>query len=165
MRGIILKKFNLLAEPEKQEIIITHIYDAPRELVWKTYTDPKLRPQWWGPENVETTVEKMDVRTGGEYRVTQHTPNGIEVTFHGVYHEILASERIVQTEEFEGMPGHVVLETIIFEDFEGKTKVTDTSITPSVEDRDLIISTGMEEGVIESDKRFNKLLKELQKKS
>ena len=76
----------------------------------------------------------MDVRTGGEYRVIQHAPNGIDVAFHGVYHEILAPERIVQTEEFEGMPGHVVLETIIFEEFDGKTKVTDTSITPSVED-------------------------------
>ena len=160
-----MKKFNLLAEPGKQVIIITHIFDAPRELVWKTYTDPKLRPQWWGPEIVKTTVEKMDVRTGGEYRVTQHTPNGIEVAFHGVYHEILAPERIVQTEEFEGMPGHVVLETIIFEEFDGKTTVTDTSITPSVEDRDLILDTGMEEGVIKSDKRFSKILKKLQNKS
>ena len=63
------------------------------------------------------------------------------------------------------MPGHVVLETIIFEEFDGKTTVTDTSITPSVEDRDLILDTGMEEGVIKSDKRFSKILKKLQNKS
>ncbi len=160
-----MENFNLLAEPGKQMMVITHIFDAPRELVWKIFVDPKLRPLWWGPENITTTVEEMDVRTGGKWRFIQLMPNSTEVAFHGVYHEILAPKRIVQTEEFEGMPGHVVLETTIFEEFEGKTKVTHTSITQSVEDRDLILDTGMEEGVVESDERFAKLLKKFQNES
>jgi uncharacterized protein YndB with AHSA1/START domain len=157
-----MTKTNITAEPGKQEIVITHIFDAPRELVWNVYTDPKLMPRWWGPRILNTTVDQMDMRPGGIWRIVQRAPDGTEFGFHGVYHDIQPPERIVDTFEFEGMPGHVLLETITFEDFEGKTKVTNTSIFQSVEDRDGMLNSNMDEGVTESNDRFAELLKEMQ---
>jgi uncharacterized protein YndB with AHSA1/START domain len=159
-----MTKVSLLAEPGKQMIRIIYIYEAPRELVWKIYTDPKLTPRWWGPANLKTNVEEMDVRTGGSWRIVQHDPEGNEFAFHGVYHDVQPPKRIVDTMEWEGMPGHVLFETVIFEEFDGKTKVTNTSVFQSVEDRDGMLETGMEGGVNESNERFAKLLKEMQDK-
>ena len=153
---------NVLAEPGKQMVVITHIFDGPRELVWKIYTDPELFPRWWGPEIFKTTVDKMDMKTGGSWRVVQRDPEGNEFAFHGVYHEVKAPERVIDTMEWEGMPGHVIFETVTFEDLEGKTKVTNISVFQSVEDRDGMVQTGMEIGVNESNKRFAELLKEMQ---
>ena len=103
-----MSKMNLIAEPGKQEIIITRLFDAPRELVFKAYTDPNLIPQWWGPKNLTTTVNKMDVREGGVWRFVQRDGEGNEYAFHGVYHAIASPERLVYTFEFEGMPGTCV---------------------------------------------------------
>ncbi len=157
-----MSEYKIVAEPGKQVVLITHIFDAPRELVWKIYTDPKLMPKWWGPRNLKTTVDKMEVKSGGSWRIVQKDPDGNEFAFHGVYHDVLPPERIVDTMEWEGMPGHVLFETVVFEDFEGKTKVTNTSIFQSVEDRDGMVETGMETGVKESNERFTELLKEMQ---
>ena len=115
-----MTRTNLIAEPGKQELIITRIFDAPREFVFKTYTDPDLVPQWWGPKNLTTTVNKMDVRPGGVWRFVQRDAHGNEYAFNGVYHQILPPERLVYTFEFEGMPGHVLLETVTFEEFEAR---------------------------------------------
>src|SRR5207245_5343390 len=99
----------ITAEPGKQEILITREFDAPRELVFKACTDPKLIPQWWGPRSLSTEVDKMDVRPGGQWRFINRDAEGNEYAFHGVYHEILAPERVIDTFEFEGLPetGHV----------------------------------------------------------
>ena len=104
----------------------------------------------------------MDVKTGGSWRVVQQDPEGNEFAFHGVYHEVKAPERVIDTMEWEGMPGHVIFETVTFEDLDGKTKVTNISVFQSVEDRDGMVQTGMEIGVNESNKRFAELLKEMQ---
>ena len=156
-----MTEYSILAEPGKQMVVITHIFDAPLDLVWKVYTDPKLMPKWWGPRNLKTTVDRMEVKTGGSWRVVQEDPDGNESAFHGVYHEIKPPMRIVDTMEWEGMPGHVLFETVIFEDFNGKTKVTNTSVFQSVEDRDGMVESGMELGVKESNLRFAELLNEM----
>ena len=78
--------------------------------------------------------------------------------FHGVYHQITPPERLVYTFEFEGMPGHVMLETVSFADYEDKTKVTDQLVFQSVEDRDGMLSAGMESGQSESMERLAELL-------
>ena len=70
-----------------------------------------LIPQWWGPARFTTTIDKLDVRPGGSWRFVQRDAAGNEYAFHGVYHEVVSPERIVDTFEFEGMPGHVSLET------------------------------------------------------
>ncbi len=89
--------------PGKQEIIIEREFDASRELVFKACTDPQLIPQWWGPRYLSTEVDKMDVRPGGEWRFINRDAEGKAYAFHGVYHEVLAPERIIDTFEFEGL--------------------------------------------------------------
>ncbi len=153
-----MKKTNLIAEPGKQEIVMMRVFDAPRELVFKAYTDPNLIPKWWGPSSLTTTVDKMDVRLGGVWRFVQRDADGNEYGFHGVYHESLAPERLIYTFEFEPMPGHVLLETVRFEEHDGKTKVTVTSVFQTVEDRDGMLQSGMEEGAVETWDRFAELL-------
>jgi uncharacterized protein YndB with AHSA1/START domain len=148
----------ITAESGKQEFVIARIFDAPRELVFKAYTDPKRIPEWWGPKRLTTTVDRMDVIPGGIWRIVQRDPDGNEYAFHGVYHEVLAPERLVGTFEFEGTPGHVSLETTAFEEHNGKTRLTSRSVFQSVEDRDGMLQEGMEEGVIETMDRFAGLL-------
>lgn len=105
-----------VTKPSDREIVMTRVFHAPRELVFKAYTDPDLIPQWWGPRRFITTVDKMDVRPGGAWRYLQRGPDGNEYGFNGVYRELVPPERLVSTFEFEGMPGHVVLDTATFED-------------------------------------------------
>ena len=151
----------IIAERGKQEVIITRVFDAPRALVFRAYTDRNLKPQWWGPKRLTTTIDKMDVKPGGQWRFIQRDAAGNEYVFHGVYHEVRSPERIVDTFEFEGMPGHVSLETCILEDIDGKTKMTGRSVYQTVEDRDGMLASGMEEGVFETMDRLAELLAKL----
>ena len=152
----------LIAEPGTHEIIMARVFDAPRELVFRVMTDPKLIPQWWGLRNHTTIVDKMDVQAGGLWRYVQRDQQGNEFAFHGVYHSITAPERVIDTFEFEGMPGHVILETMTLEaQADGKTKVTVSSVFQSVADRDGMLSSGMAEGANESYDRLDELLKTL----
>jgi len=148
----------LVAEPGKQELVITRDFDAPRETVFKLYTDPKRIPEWWGPERFATTVDRMDVRQGGGWRFLQRDADGNEYAFHGVYHEVRSPELIIATFEFEGAPGRVSLETATFEEHDGGTRLTARSVFPSVEDRDEMLRHGMEEGVAETMDRLAGLL-------
>lgn len=153
-----MPKLTLVAEPGKQELVITRVFDAPRDLVFKSMTDPSLIPQWWGPRNLTTTVDKMDVKPGGLWRFIHIDKDGNEFGFHGVYHSVLPPEQVVYTFEFEGMPGHVMLETVTFEEYEGKTKLIDHSVFQSVEARDGMLQSGMEEGAAETMDRLEELL-------
>ena len=126
--------------------------------MFRAYTDPDLIPQWWGPKRFTTEIDKMDARPGGVWRFVQHDAAGNKYAFHGVYHEVLSPGRIVDTFEFEGMPGHVSLETATFEETGGKTRVTTRSVFQTVEDRDGMLKSGMEEGVYESMDRLAGLL-------
>jgi uncharacterized protein YndB with AHSA1/START domain len=152
------------AEPGKQEFIIIREFEAPRELVFKALTDPELYVQWIGPRGLETTIEKFEPKNGGSWRFTQRDEEGNEFAFHGVTHENKAPERIIGTFEFEGLPesGHVLLETIKLEELPGgRTKMIDQSVFQSVEDRDGMLGTGMEEGVNESYERLDELLEKI----
>ena len=149
---------NFMAIPGKQEITITRILETNRETAFQSYTDPTLIPQWWGPSYLTTTIDKMVVRPGGIWRFIQHDEVGNEFAFHGVYHTVQPPEKIVYTFEFEGMPGHVMLETITFEDQNGQTLMTDLAVFQSVEDRDEMLSVGMEAGATETMDRFAELV-------
>jgi uncharacterized protein YndB with AHSA1/START domain len=148
----------VLTTPSDREIVFTRVFNAPRDLVFKVYTDPKLIPQWWGPRHLTTTVDKMDVRPGGLWRFVQHMPNGSDYASKGVYREIVPPERIVGTFEFEGRPGHVAVETATFEDHDGKTKLTLRVFFDTVEDRDLALKSGAEKGAAETQDRLSELL-------
>jgi uncharacterized protein YndB with AHSA1/START domain len=155
---LIAGRTRIIAEPGKQEIIMKRIYDAPRALVFKAYTDPALIPQWWGPRRYSTIVDKLDPRPGGLWRFLNRDKDGNEYAFHGVYHELAAPERIVATFEFEGVPGHVSLETLKLEEIGGRTVLTNTSVFQSVADRDGMLQGGMEEGASETMDRLGELL-------
>jgi len=145
-------------EPNKQEIVMSRVFAAPRDLVFRVATDPEHVAEWWGPRELTTRIDKADVRRGGEWRYVQVDPQGNEFAFHGVYHDVVPSERVVQTFEFEGVPGHVLLETVTFEEVDGGTRIVDTSVFQSIEDRDGMVSSGMESGARESYERLAELL-------
>jgi len=144
--------------PSDREVVMTKVFDAPRKLVWKAYTDPKLIPRWWGPRYLTTTIDKMDVRPGGAWRFVSRGPDGSEFGFHGVYREIVKPERLSWTFEFEGVPGHVSIDTVALEELDGRTKVTVTSVFQSKSDRDGMVASGMESGATESTERLAELL-------
>ncbi|HEY9205217.1 MAG TPA: SRPBCC family protein [Candidatus Methanoperedens sp.] len=161
------KKFTkITSEPGKQEIIIEREFDAPRELVFRAFTDPELYVQWLGPHRLTMTLETFEPRNGGSWRYIQKDANGNEFAFHGVNHEVISPERIIGTFEFEGLPekGHVILETARFEELPGnRTKLTSQSVFQSVADRDGMLKSGMEEGVNDSYDRLDELLEKMQK--
>jgi uncharacterized protein YndB with AHSA1/START domain len=154
-------KTDIIIEPGKQEVVITRVFDAPREVVFATFTDPELIPRWWGPGNFTTTVEAMDLRPGGLWRYVQRDAEGNEYAFHGVYHDVTAPDRLVYTFEYEGEPGHVLLETVTLDGEGGRTKVTDLVVFSTVEDRDAALASGMREGAAESMDRFAVLVESL----
>jgi uncharacterized protein YndB with AHSA1/START domain len=139
----------VIIEPGKQDVVITRVFEAPRDVVFRTVTDPDLIPKWWGPRSTTTEVEKMDVRTGGQWRFV-HRSEGQEFGFHGVYHEVVPNERVVQTTEFELAPGHVALETMTLEDVDGKTRYTARALYDTAESRDAAVQAGMEGGLRET---------------
>jgi uncharacterized protein YndB with AHSA1/START domain len=139
-------------------VLLTRTFEAPRELVFKAYTDPQLIPKWWGPGRLSTTVAAMDVRPGGIWRFVQQDGQGGEYAFHGVYHEVVPPERLVATFEYEGAPGHIVLETTTFDVVAGRTRLTTRSVFRSVADRDQMVAAGMEQRAGESMERLAELL-------
>jgi uncharacterized protein YndB with AHSA1/START domain len=98
------------------------------------------------------------MRPGGIWRFVQRDADSHEYAFHGVYHEIVPPARLVYTFEFEGMQGHILLETVTFEEQAAKTILTDRSVFQTVEDRDGMLKSGMEEGAAETMDRFAELL-------
>jgi uncharacterized protein YndB with AHSA1/START domain len=150
-------KTKFTALPGRQEIIMEREFNAPRQRVFKAYTDPTLVPQWWGPSRLTTIVDTMDVKKGGLWRWIQRDADGNEYAHNGVYHEISSPERIINTYEFEGIPS-VGLIILTLEEQAGKTKLSEKSIFPSVEDRDATMSSGMQDGAIETMDRLEALL-------
>lgn len=147
--------------PSDLEITLTRSFDAPRTLVFKAMSDPALIPKWWGPHGGTTIVDKMDVRAGGEWRFRQTMSNGKWTSFYGVYREVLPPDRLVFTFEWEGMPGHVSVQTVTLEERGGQTMMTGTLRFDSVADRDGMLRNGMEKGAVETWDRFAAMLAEL----
>lgn len=153
-------KITVTAEPGKQELFIIREFEAPRELVFKAYTDADLYSQWVGPNDLTMTVEQMDAFAGGSYKFV-HERGGHKYTFHGVYHEVLAPERIIGTFEFDGLPetGHVIMGTTKFEDLgNGRSRIVHQSVFQSVADRDGMVQSGMERGVVDGYNKLDTLL-------
>lgn len=155
-------KAGLVAEPGRQELFIIREFDAPRELVFRTFTDAGLYAQWLGPRIYTMTLERFEPRSGGSWRYIHKDKEGNEFGFHGIYHEVSAPEMLVDTFEFEGMPGHVTLETARFETLPGdRTKLVVQVVFQSVEDRDGMLQSGMEEGLNDSYDRLDELLEKM----
>ena len=156
-----MPKTEYFIEPGKQELTSTTMIDAPRELVFKAYTDPKLFARWWGPRRYENKILKYDSRPGGEWHVVQVGEDGSEHGFRGVNHDVVAPERICNTFEYLGFPGHVALQTATFEAVGNKTRINAQIVFTSVMDRDGMVASGMQSGADESMERLAELLDEM----
>ena len=141
------------------ELTITRVFDAPLALVWEAHTKVEHLRHWWARGH-EMDAE-LDFRPGGSWRFVEHGDNGEEWGFHGEIREIVPQELIVQTFEFEGMPGHVSVERLVFEEKDGKTVLTGTVTFDNQEDRDGMVNSGMETGARQSYLALEAYLKEM----
>lgn len=139
--------------PADDQILITREFDAPRRLVWEAWTTPELVKRWWNARRGEVTVAEIDLHVGGGWRYVMIANDGTEVAFHGEFHEIVPTERIVSTEVFEGLPEgldpeeHASLNTATFAEADGRTTLAILVQYVSKTDRDAVIASGMEAGL------------------
>lgn len=154
----------ITAKPDKQELFITREFDAPVELLYKAHIDPDIYVQWVGPKDLTMTIDNWDCREGGSYRFT-HTRGEHEYKFFGTFHELSENKRIVGTFEFEGLPerGHVIMGKTTFEELPNeRSRLLHQSVFFSVVDRDGMIQSGMERGVVDGYEKLDKLFAKLQ---
>jgi uncharacterized protein YndB with AHSA1/START domain len=159
-----MNKTVLKVEPGKQELFIYREFDAPRDLVFRTFTDPKLLAQWMNPCNMTLHIDQYEAVDGGAYHFTHTDPTGGKHLFRGVMHEVNAPERLIRTFEYLNLPerGHVVLETLRLEALPGnRTRLSIQSVFQSVADRDGMVAAGMDSGVTESHQLLDDLLEKL----
>jgi uncharacterized protein YndB with AHSA1/START domain len=157
-----MSRTEITTEPGIPMIVITREFDAPRELVFRAHADPDLLVQWLGPRDLTTAIDRYEVRDGGTWRYVQTDAQGNTCGFRGVFHGDPSPDAIVQTFEFEGVPGHVCLQTATFAERAGKTLMRTVSSFQSVEDRDAMVASGMERGVHDSGECLAELLAQLQ---
>jgi uncharacterized protein YndB with AHSA1/START domain len=150
----------ITAPPGTPFIDIERDFDASPAEVYRASTDPELVVQWLGPYELAMEVDTYDVRTGGRYRYVHRDADGGEFWFNGVFHSVTPDRGVIQTFEFEGAPGQVSLETMTLEAVDGdRTRLRTHSVFPSVETRDAMIASGMEQGVRDSMDRLADLLR------
>ena len=147
--------------PSDREIGVERWFDAPRDVVFRALTDPDLVAQWYGPAGTEAVVDRMDVRAGGDWRFVLRSEDGSETAFRGTYREITPPERIVQTFEWEGMPGYVSVERMDLEDHGDRTRIVVRTLFHTTEERDGMLGSGMETGMNETYARLDDLLARL----
>lgn len=145
--------------PNDREIRIERVFDAPRDRVWRAYTDRDLVARWWGRGN-RLEIERLEVVQGGYWRFVEHSPEGSH-GFGGRFREVTPPSRIVQTFEWDGMPGYVAVNTATFEDIGGgRTRLVTVSLFHTTEERDGMLNSGMEAGMSESYAALDALLAE-----
>jgi uncharacterized protein YndB with AHSA1/START domain len=147
--------------PSDREIVITRLFDAPRGLVFEAHTSCEHMSNWWGPRKYEFASCELDFRPGGKWRIVHRADGEEDQGFRGEFREIVPPEKIVWTFEWEGMPGHVSVETLTLEEQDGKTLLTASSVYDTVEDRDGMLQSGMEEGAAEAMDRLDEYLEVL----
>jgi uncharacterized protein YndB with AHSA1/START domain len=147
--------------PTDTQIMITREFKAAKHLVYKAWTTPELIKRWWSGDRGNVTLAEVDLRVGGKWRYVMIADGGFEVAFHGVYREIVPNERIVWTEVFEAMPDGEALNTVTFTEANGRTTLTLLIHVANKEDRDAMISSGMEHGVREQMEHLEKIAIEL----
>ena len=114
--------------PSDKEIVMTRVFNAPRELVFKAHIDPELVSQWWGTRSAKTVVDKLDARVGGAWRYVSYEADGSQYGFRGEFREMNPPEHFTWTFEWEGMLGSICLEKYAFTEQDGKTTLTATSV-------------------------------------
>ena len=148
-----------ITTPSDTEIRSERFFAAPRELVFRAHVEAELITKWWGMG--ETVVEQFDPVVGGAWRFVQHDEEHGSFAFFGEYREVSPHDRLAYTFEWEGMPGHVVIDELTFEDVDGGTRLVGISRFATREDRDGMIASGMERGMDVSFRRLDALLEQL----
>lgn len=144
--------------PSDQEIVMERVVNAPRELVFDAWTDPKHLPQWMlGPEGWAMPVCEIDLRPGGKWHFEWNKGDGTEMVMHGTYKEVTPPERLVSTENWGG-DWPETINTLTLSETDGKTAVTLNLLYPSKEARDKALKTGMKEGMTEGLARLDEYL-------
>ena len=144
--------------PSDREVGVTRVFDAPRDLVWRTYTEPEHLRQWMlGPDGWSMEVCEIDLRPGGAYRFAWRKDDGSELTIAGVHREVEPPERLVSTESW-GPEWPEALNTIVFSEEDGRTTLSITVLYPTQEARDAALATGMTEGMTMSLDRLEEIL-------
>ena len=143
---------NLDLKQDPRSIIATRVLDAPRELVWTAWTDPKHLAQWWGPDGFSTTTSAYDLRPGGVWRFVMHGPDGRDYQNRITFDEIVKPERIRYHhgggEEVEPVQFRT---TVTFEDISGKTRLTLHAVFPSAAARERVIKQyGADKGAVQT---------------
>lgn len=133
-------------------------FDAPRRLVFRAYSEPELIKQWLGPRRLEMIIDRWDEHG---YRYVHRDQQGNAFGFRGAFHGPMSIDGGTQTFEFEGVPGHISLDTLTLEDHGDRTIARTHSVFQSVEDRDAMIQAGMSGGVTEGYERLDELLERL----
>ena len=149
-----------------REIVMTRVFDAPRELVFKALTTPELLKRWFGPHGWTLTECEVDLRVGGAWRFLSKGPDGRTMGMRGVYREIAPPERIEYTESFDewAEQGSAVITTTLVER-DGRTTLTCVSLAPSREVRDAVLATGMEHGAAETYDRLADMLQSVREQT
>jgi uncharacterized protein YndB with AHSA1/START domain len=149
--------------PSDREITLTRLFDAPRRIVFEAMTKPEHVRRWWGSLDARysLTVCEIDLRPGGAWHFVGQGPKG-GFGFHGVYLEIDAPERLVYTEIYDPFPDGESMVTQFLTEEGGKTRLTVTASYPSMEVRDMVLKTGMEQGAAISYDRLEEVARELQ---
>jgi len=143
--------------PKDREIRIERIFNASRDRVWKAMTDPELVAEWWGRGN-KLVIEKLEVKRGGHWRFVEHSAEGVH-GFEGRFREVTPPERVVQTFEWDGMPGYVIVNTMTLEDLgDDRTRMVTTSLFHTTEERDGFLQSGMEGGMNQSYEALDRVL-------
>lgn len=156
-----MTEMKVTAEPGVPQVFTSREFDAPRELLYRAFTEPDLLEQWLGPRRLTMTVEKFDLRDGGTWRYIHSDDDGNAFGFHGVFHGEPSPDGMVQTFEFEGAPGHVSMDTLTFEEHDGGTTVRTNSVFQTVEARDAMVRSGMADGMSQGYERLDELLAKL----
>jgi uncharacterized protein YndB with AHSA1/START domain len=146
-----------VTKPSDREIRIERVFNASRDRVWKAHTDPKLLAQWWGRGN-KLVVEKFELERGGHWRFVEHGPDGTH-GFEGRFREVREPDLLEQTFEWDGLPGHVIINKTTFEDLgDNRTRLVTISSFYSIEERDGMLQSGMEGGLNQSYAALDRLL-------
>jgi uncharacterized protein YndB with AHSA1/START domain len=130
-----------------QEITIRRVFDAPRELVWKAWTEPDQLAQWWGPRGSRTPLERitMDPTPGGTFKVTSVSEDGNEMTVRGVYREVVEPERLVLDEPAEGSWHEGAVSVATFTDLgDGRTEMVVRTTIHTTDEMRVTAQAGME---------------------
>ncbi|UPK74900.1 SRPBCC family protein [Nocardioidaceae bacterium SCSIO 66511] len=153
----------ITTEPGTPFIDIERVVDASPATVFRAYTEADLIQQWLGPRVLSMKVEEFDARQGGSYRYVNADDAGNTYGFRGVFHTVERNEQIIQTFEFDGAPGLVAIETATFEDLgDGRTRIRNHSVFPSVEARDAMAESDMEMGINDGFERLDELTAKLE---